>query len=164
MERYTHCTLASAALSSRLLKKTYEPRTGAMTVPIPLKAWEMLMRISEYRGGPQTTDVRDGHKLGMTRHTSDEWVGSSLKRTKSVSNDKDGHAKPSKRLCLDTRNSNQRANSIQAKTPDEDSLVRIMTEDPRSVSQRRKRISTETIISSTITPRRYWYTYPKYAA
>lgn len=122
-----------------------------MTVPIPLKAWEMLMRISEYRGGPQTIDVRDGYKLRTSQHTSDEWVSSSLKRTKSVSDDEDGHAKPSKRLCLDTRNSNQRANSIQAKTPDEHSLVRIMTKDPRSVSQRRKRISTETSISSTAT-------------
>ena len=25
-----------------------------MTVPTPLKAWDMLMRISAYRGGPQT--------------------------------------------------------------------------------------------------------------
>lgn len=56
MDRYTHWTLARAFSSSKL-KKTYEPRTGAMTVPIPLKAWEMLIRISEYRGGPQTGGV-----------------------------------------------------------------------------------------------------------
>lgn len=121
-----------------------------MTVPIPLNAWEMLMRISEYRGGPQTTDVRGEHKLRTTQHTSNEWISSSLKRTKAISDDKDGHAKPSKRFRLDTRNSNQRANSIQAKTPDKHSLVRIMTKDPRSVSQRRQRISTETFISPTI--------------
>ena len=36
------------------LKKTYEPRTGATTVPMPLNAWEMLIRISENFGGPQT--------------------------------------------------------------------------------------------------------------
>ena len=54
--RYTHCTLARAASSSKV-KKTYEPRTGAMTVPIPLNACDRLIRISEYFGGPQTVET-----------------------------------------------------------------------------------------------------------
>lgn len=36
------------------MKITKDPMTGATTVPIPLKACEKLMRISEYFGGPHT--------------------------------------------------------------------------------------------------------------
>ncbi len=53
--KYTHCTLVRDAFAplSVFLKKTYDPSTGAITVPTPLKAWEMLIRNSAYRGGPQ---------------------------------------------------------------------------------------------------------------
>jgi hypothetical protein len=50
---YTHCTFSRAFWSSKS-KSTYDPRTGATTVPMPLNACERLMRISEYLGGPQT--------------------------------------------------------------------------------------------------------------
>lgn len=50
---YTHWTFSSAFWSSKS-NSTYEPRTGATTVPMPLNAWERLIRISEYFGGPQT--------------------------------------------------------------------------------------------------------------
>jgi hypothetical protein len=56
MPRYVHCTFFSDAWSvPTWLKKTYDPKTGATTVPIPLKACAMLIRISEYFGGPHTT-------------------------------------------------------------------------------------------------------------
>ena len=54
-------------------KSHRSPSTGATTVPIPLKACEMLMRISEYRGGPQTVMYgfaavsRDPSPLPMTK-------------------------------------------------------------------------------------------------
>ena len=55
MARYTHCTRFSAATESAVLsKKAYDPSTGPTTVPIALKDWAKLMRISEYLGGPQT--------------------------------------------------------------------------------------------------------------
>lgn len=59
----------------------------------------------------------------MTQHTSDERVGGCLKRTKSITNNEDGHAESSKGLGLDAWNRNQCADGIQAKTPDENSLV-----------------------------------------
>lgn len=46
MDRYTHCTFSSARASSKA-NKTYEPSTGATTVPMPLNACDRLMRISE---------------------------------------------------------------------------------------------------------------------
>jgi len=53
--RYTHCTRFKAlTLSAVSVKKTYEASAGATTVPIPLKAWAKLIRISAYFGGPQT--------------------------------------------------------------------------------------------------------------
>jgi hypothetical protein len=56
MAKYTHCTFFKAAESSAVLKKkTYEPSTGATIVSTPLKACEILIRISVYQGGPHTT-------------------------------------------------------------------------------------------------------------
>lgn len=43
----------------------------------------------------------------MDRLTSDERVGSCLKRTKSITDNENGHAEASKRLGLDTWDSNQ---------------------------------------------------------
>jgi hypothetical protein len=56
---YTHWTFSRAFWSSKS-KSTYDPRTGATTVPMPLNAWERLMRISEYFGGPQTRPCQRG--------------------------------------------------------------------------------------------------------
>jgi hypothetical protein len=58
MARYTHCTLCNEFSSVPVfLKNTYEPKTGATTVPIPLKACAILILISEYLGGPQTARI-----------------------------------------------------------------------------------------------------------
>ena len=53
--RYIHCTLWRAcSLSPISTKMTKDPMVGATTVPMPLNACEMLIRNSEYFGGPQT--------------------------------------------------------------------------------------------------------------
>lgn len=75
MAKYTHCTFRRAWVSSAVLrKKTYEPSTGATTVPTPLNAWEMLILISAYRGGPHTTHPlhQDGNLQMITRDRTGE--------------------------------------------------------------------------------------------
>lgn len=93
MARYTHCTFFTAFGSSTVCSKnTYDPKTGAMTVPTPLNACEILIRISAYRGGPHTTDhfsshSNQGEKVALTCNV---WVRSSFKGAQTIPDNENG--------------------------------------------------------------------------
>ena len=63
----------------------------------------------------------------MDRLTSDERVGSCLKRPKTIADDENGGTKTSKRLCFDTGNCNQGADSIETESPDKNGLVGVVS-------------------------------------
>ena len=143
--RYTHCTFFTARGSSAVCSKnTYDPSTGAITVPIPLNDWERLIRISAYRGGPQTTVFVSRVGVGLDRRglTSDVRVCSSFERTQAVPNDENSSAEASERSMDKARPGDQGPDSIQGETPDKDGLVAIMTEDPIGVAERGQGICT----------------------
>lgn len=75
--------------------------------------------------------------LGVLRRTADGdvGVGSSLEGSKSVTNDENGGAETAEGPVQDARPGDERANSVQAQTPDEDRLVAIVAEDPVGVAE-----------------------------
>lgn len=107
-----------------------------MTVPMPLKACDKLMRISAYLGGPQTTPTSTPQNsvqeaIGLT---SDEGVSRGLERSQAVSNDEDANTEAREALGLDARNRDQGTDSIEAEAPDENSAIAIVSQDPSSVA------------------------------
>ena len=107
-------------------------------MPIPLNDWERLIRISAYRGGPQTTLFVSRVAVVLERRglTSDVWVCCCFKRTQAVPNDENSCAETSERATNKAGPGDQGPESIQAETPDKDGLVAIMAEDPVGVAKR----------------------------
>lgn len=148
MPRYVHCTFSNDFWSvPTLSKKTYEASTGATTVPIPLNACAMLILISEYFGGPQTTRHQYLFQFATIpphqKHTCKIRVRRRLQRSKSISNHKSGRTKAAKRAVHQARPCKQSSDAKQRQTPDERSLVPPVSQDPIRMSQRRKRIRTK---------------------
>ena len=108
-------------------------------MPTALKACARLIRISEYRGGPQTAcagpQISD-KRAGGTRLTSQIRVGRCLQGSQTVTDHEDGSAESPERLVQQAWPSDQGAEAIQTKSPDEDGLVSEMTEDPVCMAER----------------------------
>lgn len=133
---------------SSKLKKTYDPRTGATTVPMPLKACEKLIRISEYLGGPQTATKQDQHfgpipSRWNMQPTGDIRVGSRLKRTEAVADDEDADAKAGEGTVQDSRDCQQGAKTVQEEAPDEDGSIAEVPQDPGGVTKRSQGVCAE---------------------
>jgi hypothetical protein len=66
--------------------------------------------------------------------TCDVRVCSCLEGSQTVTNDEDADTKPAERMVHDAGDAKQSTNTIQAKTPYEDGLVAVVTQDPGSMS------------------------------
>lgn len=109
-------------------------------MPMPLKAWEMLIRISEYLGGPQTAKTSGqpwarsaGDKV---EPTGDVRVGSCLERTQAVSDNENADAEAGEGAVQDRRDSKQCAKAVQEEAPDEDGSIAVVAQDPGGVPKR----------------------------
>lgn len=107
---------------------------------MPLKAWEMLIRISEYLGGPQTVK-HSGQPWARSagdkvEPTGDVRVGSCLERTQAVSDDENADTEAGEGAVQDGRDCEQRAKAVQEEAPDEDGSITVVTQDPGGVPKR----------------------------
>lgn len=78
--------------------------------------------------------------MGECEPTRDEGVCGRLQRAQAISDDEDGRAEAPERLGFDAGNGNQGADGIEREAPDEDSFVRVVSQNPGGVSERSKRV------------------------
>lgn len=83
--------------------------------------------------------------LRVLRRTADGnvWVRSSLKTPQPVTDDEYGSAETSEAAMQNAWPSNQGANAIEAKTPDEDDLEAVVAEQPVGVAEGGERVGAE---------------------
>lgn len=97
---------------------------------------------------PKPGGLRREETSMLWRHafalTSDEGVGGSLERSEAVANDEDAGAEAAKGGPLQGRNGKQRAEGVEAETPDEDGAVAIVAKDPSSVADGGERVCART--------------------
>lgn len=106
----------------------------------------MLIRISEYLGGPQTEHVSIRQSLTSFSPfllTSNIRVGSGFQRAEPVSNDECSNAEATERAVHEARPSDQTADAVDAQTPDKTRFESILPKDPICMTQTSQRIRSE---------------------